>query len=129
MLTMKRFQNILSVDDDFPTNLYTQLVLKEASLAENIIIKNSAKQVLSYLFEEENEIPEILLMDLHMPIMDGWELLEAIQKRNAPRTQSMKIFMLTSSAIVDDIEVANNHPLIQGVLMKPLDPKRLLDQL
>lgn len=40
----------------------------------------------------------------------------------------MKIFMLTSSAIVDDIEVANNHPLIQGVLMKPLDPKRLLDQ-
>jgi hypothetical protein len=41
----------------------------------------------------------------------------------------MKIFMLTSSAIVDDIEVAKNHPLIHGILLKPLDPRQLIAQL
>lgn len=129
METMKRFQNILSVDDDFPTNLYTQLVLKESNMAENIIIKSSAKQVLSYLFEEENPMPEIFLMDLHMPLMDGWELLEAIEKKNDARIKDMKIFMLTSSAIVDDLDRAKNHSLINGILMKPLEPTKLLEQL
>jgi hypothetical protein len=41
----------------------------------------------------------------------------------------MKIFMLTSSAIVDDIEVANDYHLIEGVLLKPLDPRQLIAQL
>ena len=41
----------------------------------------------------------------------------------------MKIFILTSSAIVDDIEVANDYQLIEGVLLKPLDPNKLLAML
>ena len=41
----------------------------------------------------------------------------------------MNILILTSSAIVDDIEVANDHHLIEGVLLKPLDPKKLLTKL
>ena len=129
MLTMKRFKNIITVDDDFPTNLYTQIVLNKEGISENVITKGSAKEVLEHLNDQSKPVPEILLMDLHMPIMSGWDLLNEIDKKNDARWKDMKIFMLTSSAIVDDIEVANDHHLIEGVLLKPLDPKKLLAKL
>ncbi|MAD96345.1 MAG: hypothetical protein CMB99_03365 [Flavobacteriaceae bacterium] len=120
---------ILSVDDDYPTNLYNQLVLKEAKVTDQVVTLFSGKEAMEYLQQETNTVPEVLLLDLNMPLMNGWEVLDALMENEDQRLVSMKIFLLTSSPIIDDIERVKKHPMVNGVLMKPLKTERLLEML
>ncbi len=120
---------ILSVDDDYPTNLYNQLILKESKVTDQIITLFSGKEAMEYLQLESNQVPEVMLLDLNMPLMNGWEVLDALMENKDERLGNMKIFLLTSSPIIDDIERVKKHPMVNGVLMKPLKPEKLLEML
>lgn len=119
---------IISVDDDFITNMYNQMVLNEANIAKVIQTLSSGQAVLDYFECEENPIPEVLLLDLNMPIVNGWEVLDRLLAQPLRNLESMKIFLLTSSPIVDDIERSKKHPLVSGVLLKPLQVEKLKSQ-
>ena len=67
---------------------------------------------------QENPI-DVLILDLNMPKMDGWEFLEEYREMNVQR-QRAKVILLTTSENPDDIEKAKNYPEIQEYCNKPL---------
>ncbi len=66
-------------------------------------------------------LPSIILLDINMPVMDGWEFLKAIEEL-IPRTKHIKIYLVTSSIAAVDIEKATNNNLIAKYIAKPLRP-------
>lgn len=68
--------------------------------------------------------PDIILLDINMPIMDGWEFLEAVQQ-NGLGLHNTNIYIVTSSISPDDEVKAKSIEQVDGFLIKPVEKKKL----
>jgi CheY-like chemotaxis protein len=115
---------ILVIDDDEPTNFFTRIILEEAECTRHIKIMQSAQEALDYLFgaagsdDANNPFPDLILLDINMPAMNGWEFLEEYKMRN--QECSARIVMLTTSLFPKDMEKAKEIPEISGFENKPI---------
>lgn len=125
---MNRLQNILLVDDDFASNFLTRSVLEEMDAAENIYVTKNGEEALQFIkshcLESKNNCPELILLDVNMPIMDGFEFLEQFQKIEEINLHDTTVIMLTSSGRQKDIEKAKQYN-IHCYLEKPLTETNL----
>jgi len=114
------------VDDNEIDNMINQKMLESANFAERYYIHNSGKSALDFLENlvgEENAselLPEIILLDINMPLMDGFQFLEEYVELTSEMKRPIAIFMLTTSINPSDKERADSNPLITRFLTKPL---------
>ena len=120
-------KTILSIEDDSVTQMLNKIELEEAQFCERLDEAWNGEVAIKY-FEALSKLedgvlkaPEIILLDLNMPIMDGWEFLEIFQIRFPEFAEKAKIFILSSSINPSDKERAKSEKLISGFLSKPLD--------
>jgi CheY-like chemotaxis protein len=66
------------------------------------------------------ELPSIILLDINMPISDGWDFLEMYDTIGDDKKEKIKIYMLSSSINPVDVEKANAHPRIIKYITKPI---------
>ena len=66
----------------------------------------------------------ILFVDINMPFMTGWEMMDALEDK-ADFIERTRIFIISSSSSRTDQEQLANYPFIQGFILKPFDKKRL----
>lgn len=115
---MKR---IAIVDDDTIFQFTTKVKIEKLSLAETIDIYNDGEEIYEYLKSaSDKELPEILLLDINMPIVDGWDFLELYGGLPSTVTSKISIFMLSSSINPVDLEKAESHPHITKYITKPI---------
>jgi CheY-like chemotaxis protein len=122
---MKRFKLIFLIDDNQVDNFINEYVLVKADLAESIIVKTSAIDALEYLKTATNAFPDIIFLDIRMPIMDGFGFLKEFETLPEEKKKSVKIFLLSSSKDYFDIEKAENNARITKFIQKPLDVSQL----
>ncbi len=75
--------NIFIIDDDPITVFGIKKMLKDSVICENICTFQNGKMAIDRLrmdFEEDHPFPEVIFLDINMPIMDGWEFLEEFLK-------------------------------------------------
>ena len=65
-------------------------------------------------------LPEIMLLDINMPVMNGWELLEELRMENSIIRDSIQIHILTSSIAPEDLNLSKEYEFINGYITKPL---------
>lgn len=130
---MSKELHIILVDDNDIDIVVNSKLLKLANFSQNISSFNSGRDVLDFLGESESQITDkqnILLLDIQMPTMGGFECLDQIMELPAEVQESLMVFMLSSSIDRNDIERAEKNPAVLKVLEKPLDVyllKRLVD--
>lgn len=73
--------------------------------------------------QRKEELPDMVLLDLNMPIMDGWNFLDAYGKLEM--SKSISIYILTSSKNPRELARAQNHPLVRKTLEKPIRQETL----
>ena len=115
--------SVLLVDDDEISNLFNTIFIKKLNLNLNIEYALNGKTALEILQQNEStySLPTLLLLDIRMPIMNGWEFLEAYEEQiNCKIQENVVIVMLTTSSDEEDIIKAMQNPLIKSVLQKPL---------
>jgi CheY-like chemotaxis protein len=122
---MKRFKLIFLIDDNQVDNFINEYVLVKADLAESIIVKTSAIDALEYLKTATNAFPDIIFLDIRMPIMDGFGFLKEFETLPEEKKKLVKIFLLSSSKDSFDIEKAENNARITKFIQKPLDVSQL----
>ncbi len=122
---MSKFNCVLLIDDDEPTNFLNKLTLKKHGCADTIISVFDGQQALNYLNEHEgNDFPDLILLDINMPLMNGWEFLEEYERMDFFKKPPL-IIMLTTSVNPDDEEKSKKYKSISGFMHKPLQADEL----
>ncbi len=129
----QKLKHILLVDDDPISIFLTKSYLKDLKIGEHIEIAGNGLEALKALdfscsspLEFEEKCPDLLLLDLNMPLMDGFEFLEYCQQAGYFGKWQTKIIILTSSKASRDLEKAKAYP-IDGYLLKPITEYELLE--
>ncbi len=123
-----KLEKVICVDDDPIALLLSKLVLSKADFASQVITAANGEIALEYLERpeviEENKNsknPLIILLDLNMPVMDGWEFLEQFSKTIFnEHYQKTKIILLSSSIDPNDIERSKDFSMVLDFIPKPL---------
>lgn len=118
---IKRSPTILHIDDDQVDCLVIRKLLKNQGLAENVRQLHNGEEALHFLqelIESRTQLPDILLLDINMPRMNGLELLRAI--RSDERLRHLPVFILTTSDDEDDRHCAFQLN-VAGYFLKGLD--------
>jgi len=118
------------IDDD---NMYVSLVKKiidTKKLCDNLLIFKDGKESIDY-FEgilnnlTEDQIPEIILLDLNMPVMDGWEFLDRFTKIKNKFNKFITLYVVSSSINPNDIDRAKSISTVEDYLVKPVNINEL----
>jgi len=125
----QRLNSVLLIDDDEPTNFYTQLIVEESGCTEHIKVAQGGREALEYLSNasqgDDYPRPDLIFLDINMPAMDGWEFLDHYKKMNKDRRGKVIVVMLTTSLNPDDRQKASEMPEISAFESKPLTEEKL----
>ncbi len=118
------------IDDD---KIYVNLVKKIIEikkLSENLLIYKNGKEALDYFKNimenatDENKLPDIIFLDLNMPVMDGWEFLNEFMKIKNNLNKKITLYVVSSSIDPRDLERARSFNLVTDYLIKPIELKK-----
>jgi|ERR1035437_3988429 CheY-like chemotaxis protein len=117
------FKTVLLIDDNEIDNILHEILITKGNFAEQIIVKFSSDDALDFLKDEaieKNQIPDLIFLDIRMPLSDGFQFLEAYQNLPAVILNHTKIVMLTSSLDDKDHARTIENKFVQFLLSKPL---------
>ncbi|EAR12920.1 response regulator [Polaribacter irgensii 23-P] len=119
---------IAIIDDDMIYQFMLSRIINDNKLAENIISFSEGEQAFQYLSENKinsENIPDVIFLDVNMPIMDGWMFIEAFAHLKTQIQKKIVIFMLSSSIDPVDIEKAYKISEISSYFIKPIKLKEV----
>jgi CheY-like chemotaxis protein len=123
---MKPLNLILLVDDDDTTNYVNNRTLLRTQVAREVKIFTDGQQALQYLQasclpgQQGGACPDLILLDIKMPVMDGFEFLNTYKQLGLGKTTSTQIMMLTSSASFYDLKRLETYQEVKRHFSKPL---------
>ena len=126
---MKKLNSILLIDDDNASNFLHRLIIQSIDCADHIKICTSAQKGLDYLKQNSDEEfiqPDLIILDINMPGMNGWEFLEEYDKLSVEQKAKIIIVMLSNSINPDDHIKAQNNDLVTEFIGKPLTKETLI---
>ncbi|MFK7907369.1 MAG: response regulator, partial [Chitinophagales bacterium] len=106
---MSKLNCVLLVEDEPVTNFLHRIVVQDANCTEEIVIKENGQEALDYLLDSACTTPEIIFLDLNMPIMNGWEFLEEYSKIH--KSARAKAVIITLSTSLEDSDYKRAHDL------------------
>ena len=128
-----KYHSIMLIDDNEIDNLINQKMIESASICDRIFVHTGAKSAIEFLKNmeklaiesKEGFLPEIIFLDIDMPLMDGFQFLDEFEKLSESTKEHSKIIMLTSSLNPLDMQKAKKNKLIVKYLNKPLSQENL----
>lgn len=126
LLIMNKIACTLLVDDDDTANYLNQMLFKRLEVTDNLMVAHNGLEALSLISQycPGNCCPTLILLDINMPVMDGFEFLEAYEQLSFAQKQSIIIIVLTTSLNPMDVEKVQQAN-IAGLINKPLSKMAL----
>ncbi|HBI01128.1 MAG TPA: response regulator [Flavobacterium sp.] len=116
-------KSVLIIDNDPIYRTISHKIIEKLDLAETIYVEKNgytAIQFLTNLIENKSSVPQIILLDIEMPVMNGWEFMDEYCKFENILLQEIDIFIVSSSISQVDKDKANTYSEIKGFISKPL---------
>jgi CheY-like chemotaxis protein len=120
---------VLLIDDDEITIQLNKYIIEMTGIITNVEAALNGQKALDYLAEKEKAgaiDPELIFLDLNMPLMDGWEFMEEYSNFSEPFKASKVIVILSASPNPDDKQKAANTPYVNEFINKPLSVETAL---
>ncbi|MFD2143944.1 response regulator [Mucilaginibacter antarcticus] len=121
--------SILLVDDDEINNFISIKLIKKALDESKISACLNGRFAIEELVELQKHdpslLPDFILLDINMPIMNGWEFLDEYTRLNIDPLGKSKIYIISSSVFSNDINKARSYPLVKNFISKPLSVEKI----
>lgn len=117
---MERIKKVLLVDDDDIFNMLHGEVLKRLIPDVRIEIFKSGVEVTEYLQRENENDIDLIFLDIRMPVMGGFEVLDVMATMDAKRFENTRIYVLSSTLDDRDLQRAKATPLVTDFIGKPM---------
>lgn len=125
---MNKLKNVILIDDCKATNYIHKLVIEKYGFAENVKEFMNGGEALDYLStmpESRDAAPELIFLDLNMPVVNGWEFLEQYTLLPVERQAGAVVVMLTTSLNPDDEARATAIAGVKAFASKPLTLEKI----
>jgi CheY-like chemotaxis protein len=110
------------IDDDDLGIYLTEQLLRAEGFSNSICTFQSARAALDTLVQDkENDLPRVVFLDLNMPVMSGWQFLDALAPYQQELAGRCHIYILTSSLALSDLDKSREYALVAGLIHKPID--------
>ncbi|MEJ7680930.1 MAG: response regulator [Segetibacter sp.] len=121
------------MDDDQITLVLCKMVIKKSGFAREVITATNGKEGLAWFsayFSKNNarpkpDPPEVIFLDLNIPIMNGWDFLEDYIMKYVERIPETKVVILSSTVNPEDFLRANRYDIVIDFINKPLTQEGL----
>jgi CheY-like chemotaxis protein len=130
---MKKLSGILLIDDDETTNFLNERLLSKMNLSDNVRVFKNGKQAFDFLYNVSHSHyegntqdyfhPELIFLDINMPVMDGFEFLDLYKRLNAGFRDKITLVVLTTSTHPEDTLRTQHHSA--SYLTKPLSSEKI----
>ncbi len=119
---------ILCIDDDPITLMLCKKVISKASFSNEIITARNGEEALQYfntikyssIENKSKKHPQLIFLDLNMPIMGGWEFLDHFNSASYEEFHAIKVIVLSSTINPEDLEKTKTYPMVIDFLSKPI---------
>ena len=118
-------KTILCIDDDPITLMLCKKVITKVSFSEEIIFASNGQEAYELLkklcLEKElGNVPNLIFLDLNMPVMNGWEFLDSIETDLKSNLKNTKVIILSSTIDPADYNKAKQYEMVSHFLSKPI---------
>nr|WP_238539435.1 response regulator [Flavobacterium sp. CF136] len=127
-------EQILCIDDDPITLMLSRKVIEKSSFSDEIITAQNGEEALLYFntlkYSKAKIVkkPQLIFLDLNMPVMGGWEFLDYFTSPAYDEFNSVNVIVLSSTINPEDLLKAKKYPIIKDFLSKPIT-KAMLEYL
>lgn len=124
----KDIRLISIVDDDSVYQFTMQVYAETLNISDKMMYFNHGEEAIAYLNKNignENKLPDLILLDMNMPVMDGWQFIEEFFSLELNISKKIVIYMISSSVREEDIQRAKSLSLLSGYLIKPVERENL----
>ncbi|HEX8546293.1 MAG TPA: response regulator [Cytophagaceae bacterium] len=124
------FELVLLIDDSEIDNFVTKRIVVHSGFGKNIVIKDTVHDALLYLQDEKSNIemvPDIIMLDINMPIQNGYAFLEEFEKLDEMVKNKSKIIIVSSSDEHEDLEKMFENKRVFKYIVKPLTLAAMAD--
>lgn len=132
-MILEKLNRVLCVNDNDITLFLLKRTLSKINFADQIVEKKDGLEALNYcrMLIEENQpfdnYPKVIFLDLHMPVMDGWEFLNKFSSEIWPFFKETKIIITSQSIDTQDFIRAKEHPFVIDFLKHPITIEYLIN--
>jgi CheY-like chemotaxis protein len=125
---MLQKHSLCIVDDDEVYKFFVKKILKIKKLADDVLTFADGEEAFNYINENKQnleKLPDIIFLDINMPIMDGFQFMEEYTKIKAKIAKKITIYMITSSIDPIDLERSKKYVEISDFITKPISAEVL----
>lgn len=128
---MSPIKTLCLVDDDSIFRFLTQSVIKHTNLVNQVKAFANGLEALDFLKDgarqNPQDLPEVILLDLTMPVMDGWEFLEEYDRLHTRFRKKIPLYVVSSSISPADIEKSRAMNTVTDYIVKPITKDKVMD--
>jgi len=124
---MGKINNVILIDDDEINNFLSYRLIKKLGVADHIYIFHNGLEAINYMQQlayDSKICPELILLDINMPVMDGYEFLKAFHNLTFKNKEAIKIITVTTSNRHEDFERMQKLG-VECIFSKPLCKQKL----
>ena len=124
-----RKKTIWVIDDDTIYQIIVSKIIQKSEMFSTISSFKNGKEALDAVINSLNDneiLPDIILLDINMPVMDGWEFMEEMKLLKPSITKQIIVYVVSSSIAVEDKNKSKTYPDILGYLSKPVNINNLI---
>lgn len=122
-------KTIWVIDDDAIYQIIVNKIIQKSEMFSTVSSFKNGKEAIDAVTNSINKVeslPDIILLDINMPIMDGWEFMEELEILKPSITKKIIVYIVSSSIAIEDKNKSKTYPYILGYLSKPVNVNDLL---